>query len=119
MGATTPVMMLRGVSGQQYSLGLYYAGADAAGYIVPCTFNGVAASTSPKDFVLPEPCIIEYITGPATGRVTIDVNGMPTPIQIDMAMVISMVSVPGKNFGKLAGGANRRYVIRVISSMAA
>jgi len=78
MGATTSIMVLRGLqTGQQYSLGLYFAGGDLAGYIVPCTFNGVASATSPKDFTLPEPCSIEYVSGPATGRLTVDVNGMP------------------------------------------
>lgn len=119
MGATTPIMILRGRSGQQYTLGLYYAGNDAAGYIVPCTFNGVAASTSPTDFTLPEPCYIEYVSGPATGRITVDVNGMPTPLQIDMASTIAMVAQSGKNFGQLAGGTARRYRLRVIATMAA
>lgn len=120
MGATTPVMILRGAkTGQRYTLGLYYAGGDNAGYIVPCTFNGVAASTSPTDFTLPEPCIIEYVSGPATGRITIDVNGMPTPLQMDMATVILMVGKAGQTYGNLAGGTTRRYRIRVISTMAA
>lgn len=119
MGATTPIMILRGRSGQQYTLGLYFAGGDAAGYIVPCTFNGVASANSPTDFTLPEPCIIEYISGPATGRLTVEVNGMPTPIQMDMATVLSMVAVSGKNFAQLGGGTQRRYRLRVTSAMAA
>lgn len=120
MGATTSIMVLRGLqTGQQYSLGLYFAGGDLAGYIVPCTFNGVASATSPKDFTLPEPCSIEYVSGPATGRLTVDVNGLPTPIQIDTAVVIAQATKPGVSWGKLAGGASRRYVLRVISTMAA
>jgi hypothetical protein len=119
MGATTPYLHLRGRSGQAYTLCLYYAGGDTAGYIVPSQFNGTATANSPKDFTLPEPCIIEYITGPATGQITIDVNGMPTPISINMATVISMVAMPGKNFGQLAGGAQKRYAIRVTGTMAA
>ena len=118
MGATTPMIHLRGRSGAAYTLSAYYAGADAAGYIVPVTWNGTATASSPKDFVLPEPCIIEYMTGPATGVLTVDANGMPTPISINLATVISMVAMPGKNFGQLRGG-NVRYQFRVASSMAA
>jgi len=119
MGATTPRLLLRGRSGAIYNFGLYYAGGDAAGYVVPVMPNGVATASSPKDFVLPEPCYIEYVTGPATGIITIDVNGTPTPINIDMATTISMIAVPGKCFGQLAGGPTRRYTIRVVSTMAA
>lgn len=118
MGATTPIMILRGAkTGQAYSLGLYFAGSDAAGYIVPCTYNGVASATSPTDFVVPEPCYIEHISGPATGRLTIDADGMPSVIQIDLATVLSMVSKTGTQWGKLGGG--KRYRLRVVSAMAA
>ena len=119
MGATTPIITLRGRSGAVYTLGLYFAGGDAAGYIVPCTFNGVASATSPKDFTLPEPCVIEYISGPATGRLTVDVNGMPTPIQMDTAVVIAQAAKAGAVWGQLAGGTSKRYSLRVVSSMAA
>jgi len=119
MGATTPLMILKGRSGATYSLSLYYAGGDAPGYIVPCTFNGVATANSPKDFVIPEPCVVKHITGPATGRITIDCNGQATPINIDMATTIAMVNVPGNTVAQLAGGANRRYSIRVTIAMAA
>lgn len=119
MAATTPIMVLRGVSGQTYTLGLYFAGGDAPGYIVPCTFNGVASATSPKDFVLPEPCVIKYISGPATGRLGIDVNSMPTPIQADTAVIIAQAANPNAVWGQLRGGPNNRYSLRVISAMAA
>ena len=119
MGATTPVMILRGKSGQTYTLNLYFAGGDAAGYIVPCTFNGVAAATSPTDFTLPEPCVITYVSGPATGTLTVDVNGMPTPIGINTAVAIAAVANPGAAYGNLAGGTSRRYRLRVQIAMAA
>lgn len=119
MAATTPILTLRGRSGAMYTLGLYFAGGDAAGYIVPCTFNGVAGTGSPKDFTIPEPCVIEYVSGPATGRLTVDMNGMPTPIQLDTAVIIAQAGKAGTNWGQLAGGTSRRYVLRVVSGMAA
>lgn len=119
MGATTPYVILRGRSGAIYNLCLYCAGGDAAGYIAPATFHGVATAASPKDFVLPEPCQIVHVTGPATGVWTIDNNGMPTPINIDMATAIAMIAVPGRILGQLKGGPMNRYQFRVVSALAA
>lgn len=119
MAATTPVMVLRGASGQTYSLGLYFAGNDAAGYIVPCTMNGVASAASPKDFTLPEPCVIKFVSGPATGRLTVEANGIPTPIQIDTAVVIAQAANPTAAWGQLRGGTAVRYTLKVVAAMAA
>jgi hypothetical protein len=118
MAATTPVIYLRGNrSGMVYGLSCYFAGGDAVNYIVPCTFNGVASATSPTDFVIPEPCKIEYMSGPATGTVTIDADGMPTPININTAAVIAMAANATMQYGNLAG--NKRYRLRVTIAMAA
>lgn len=119
MGASTPYIVFRGVSGQTYTLNFYCAGGDAIGYIPPCQFNGTATATSPTDFVLPEPCVIEYITGPATGVLTVDVNGMPTPTAMNLATVIAMVARPNTSWAKLAGGPTRRYNLRVVTALAA
>lgn len=119
MGATTPIIVFQGVSGQTYTLGLYYAGGDAIGYQVPCTFNGVATANSSKDFTLPEPCVIKYVSGPATGRIQVEANGLPTPIQMDMAVVIAQVANPAARWGQLRGGQTVRYALRVTSAMAA
>lgn len=119
MGATTPIMVLQGVSGQTYTLGLYFAGGDAVGYQVPCTFNGVATANSSKDFTLPEPCVIKHISGPATGRVQIEANGIPTPIQIDTAVAIAQIANPSARWGQLRGGPSVRYALRVSVAMAA
>jgi hypothetical protein len=122
MGATVQTIQLRGVSGAVYQLSAYFAGGDAIGYIVPTTFNGAASATSGKDFVLPEPCRIENVTGPATGTFTIDANGMPTPININTASVIAMVARAGVTYGNLKafnGNAAIRYSLRVTVAMAA
>jgi len=119
MAATTPIMVLQGVSGQTYTLGLYFAGGDVVGYQVPCTFNGVANANSSKDFTLPEPCVIKYVSGPATGRLQVEANGLPTPIQIDLAVVIAKVADPNARWGQLRGGPGIRYALRVVANMAA
>ena len=119
MGATTPIMVLQGVSGQTYTLGLYFAGGDAIGYQVPCTFNGVATVNSSKDFTLPEPCVITYMSGPATGRIQVEANGLPTPIQLDLAVVLAKVANPNARWGQLRGGPAIRYALRVTAAMAA
>jgi hypothetical protein len=122
MGATTQVLELTGVSGAKYGLSCYFAGGDAVNYIVPCTFNGAATASSPNDFVIPEPCRITYISGPATGTLTIDADGLPTPININTASVIAQAARPGSTFGNLAGSKNGgrvRYRLRVVVAMAA
>lgn len=119
MGATTPDMILRGAkSGNRYSLSCYFAGSDAAGYVVPCRFNGTAGSGSPTTFRVNEPCVIEHMNGPATGRLTVEVNGLPTPIGLNLATVISMAGRAGMSHGNLAGGPNREYRLLVTTAMA-
>lgn len=120
MGATTPYMMLRERrSGQTQTLGLYYAGGDTAGYVVPTTPVGAAGASSPKDFTLPEGVWdITYITGPSTGKIRFYCNGQPGPIALDMASVIAMVSRPVTH-GAMVGGTKFRYSIIVEATMAA
>jgi len=122
MAATVQTILLKGVSGAKYQLSAYFAGADAVGYIVPTTFNGAASAASGKDFVLPEPCQIEHITGPATGTMTIDANGMPTPINLNTAAILAMVTRAGMTYGNLKAfqnGTAIRYSLRVTVAMAA
>lgn len=123
MGATASTIHFRGVSGAYYGLSCYWAGSDAAGYIAPCTFTGVAVATSPNDFVLPEPCVITgWGAGPTTGTITIDADGMPTPININVASAIAMAANANAQYGKLKGADNRgriRYRVRVTGAMSA
>lgn len=122
MGATTQVLELTGVSGAKYGLSCYFAGGDAVNYIVPCTFNGAATAASPTDFVIPEPCRITYMSGPATGTLTVDADGMPTPININTASVIAQAARASASYGNLAGSKNGgkvRYRLRVVVAMAA
>jgi len=90
MAATTPYCTFKNLeTGQTVTLGLYYAGADTVGYIVPCSMSGVASANSPKDFKLPSGVwTIQYISGPASGKIRLWCNGAPGPIALDMASVI-------------------------------
>jgi hypothetical protein len=119
MAATTGVVLFRGRSGAMYSLSIYHAGSDAIGVNLPCTFNGAASATSPTDFQLPEPCVIErYFPTAATGQVTFDANGLPTPLLVNYAAAIAGLAGPNPNYGKLRGGSSR-YRIRVVTALAA
>ena len=97
----------------------YFAGADAVGYIVPVLLGGAAAATSPTEFRIPAQGVIEFISGPATGTLQLWVNGQPTPIFLNTATIISQAAVSNKNYGLLAGGAQRAYQLRVAVAMAA
>jgi hypothetical protein len=123
MGATAATIGLRGVSGAYYGLSAYFAGADAAGYIAPVTMTGVATAASPTDFVVPEPVrIVSWTAGPTTGTITIDSDGMPTPININVAGAIAAAANPNAVFGQLRGTDQKgriRYRIRVTGAMSA
>lgn len=122
MGATVATLQLQGVSGAYYGVSLYFAGADAAGYIAPANMYGTAEATSPVDFVLPEPCrIVGWGAGPTTGLITIDADGMPTPLNLNVASMISAAAAP-RTWGQLAAvknGSRVRYRVRVLSAMSA
>ena len=122
MAATVATLQLQGVSGQYYGVSLYFAGSDAAGYIAPANLYGTATTTSPTDFTLPEPCrIVGWGAGPTTGIVTIDADGMPTPLNLNVASMIAAASAP-RTWGQLAalkGGSRVRYRVRVLSAMSA
>jgi len=122
MGATVATLQLQGVSGAYYGVSLYFAGSDAAGYIAPANMYGTAASTSPVDWTLPEPCrIVGWGAGPTTGLITIDADGMPTPINLNVAAMIAAAAAH-RSWGQLAGiknGSKVRYRVRVLSTMSA
>lgn len=120
MAATTPYCTFKNVeTGQTVTLGLYYAGADAVGYIVPCSFSGVASANSPKDFKLPSGIwTIQYISGPATGKIRLWCNGAPGPVALDMQSVIAMAA-SGVTYGRFRGGSQFAYMFVVESAMAA
>ena len=120
MGATTPSIIFKNrATGQNLTLSAYYAGGDAAGYIVPIQGTGTASAGSPKDFVLP-PGVwdLVHITGPATGKVRFHCNGQPGPIAVDMATLISMIA-RNITHGAFRGGTQFRYSIVVEVAMAA
>lgn len=122
MGATVQTMTLRGVSGSTYMVSLYFAGSDAAGYRVPASMYLAAASTSPTEFTIPEPCIIKHISGPATGTLRLLADGVATPILINTAAVISQAANASATFGQLAGvknGVRVRYSLVCEVAMAA
>jgi len=122
MAASVATLQLQGISGAYYGVSLYFAGSDAAGYIAPANLYGTAGSTSPTDFVLPEPCrIMGWGAGPTTGIVTIDADGMPTPINLNVASMIAAAAA-SRTWGQLAAvknGSRVRYRVRVLSTMSA
>ena len=122
MGATVATLQLQGVSGAYYGVSLYFAGADAAGFIAPANMYGAAVSSSPVDFVLPEPCrIVGWGAGPTSGTITIDADGMPTPINLNVAAMIAAAAAP-RTWGQLAAiknGSKVRYRVRVLVAMSA
>lgn len=120
-GPYTPVIIFRNRNtGQRLTLNLYFAGSDAAGYVVPSNWGQAAGAGSPKDFVLPDGIWdIEHQTGPATGKLRVWVNGQPSPVAYDMATVISMVTRAGMAFGAIRGGTQYRHQLVVDSVCAA
>lgn len=124
MGATAGTLLMRGrKSGRPYSLSLYFAGADAAQYIAPASFAGVAIATSDPRWVVPEPVIVTgWQAGPTTGTITIDSDGMATPINMNVAAMIAAAANPNNNFAELKGvDRNGRisYRVRVLGAMSA
>lgn len=119
MGATTPTLVLISLDGKRtYSYSLYFAGGDAAGYRVPVSAYLAAASTSPVEFQVPEPVMIKYLTGPATGVLRVLSNGQATPLLLNTAAVIAKASDANVTWGQLNGG-NNRYSLVVEVAMAA
>lgn len=121
MGATVGTISLRNVrTGQVRTISAYWAGGDQANYVAPVATVGAATAGHGKQFTLPPgPWDIVYMDNPATGTWTVDVNGSPTDIQIVQANVIARVADPSKAFGRLTGGPEKLYSIRVITPMAA
>ena len=122
MGATTPTLTLQGVSGAMYSISLYFAGGDAAGYRVPSSQYLAAAATSNTRWTVPEPCRIISISGPATGVLRVLADGIATPILINTAVVIASIARSGQHWGQLAGmrqGRTIQYELAVEVAMAA
>jgi len=123
MGATVQNLVLQGAqSGNTYSISCYFAGADAAGYVVPVSQYLAAGATSPTEFTVPEPCFIKYMTGPATGTLMVMADGQVTPIRIHMASVIAKAADSNARWGNLAGsrnGSRIKYRLVVEVAMAA
>ncbi len=122
MGATVQNLVLQGVSGATYSISLYFAGADAAGYVVPVSQYLAATASSEKEFTIPEPCFIKYVTGPATGTLIIMADGVVTPIRLHMATILAKASDSSARWGNLVGvkgGIRTKYRLVVEVAMAA
>lgn len=122
MGATLQTMTLQGQSGSMYSLSLYFAGADAAGYRVPASQYLAAAATSNTRWTIPEPCRIISISGPATGTMRVLADGVATPILLNTAVIIASIARAGQHWGQLAGtrgGRSIQYELAVEVAMAA
>lgn len=60
MAASAGTLLLRGSSGKSYTVDLYVP--DATATYLTFNGNGLAASTSPADFRVPEDCIIEDLS---------------------------------------------------------
>lgn len=123
MGATNPILVLQGKSGNTYNISLYFAGGDAAGYRVPATMYLAASSSSPTEWAIPEPCTIKYITGPATGTLRVLADGIATPLLLNTAAVIAKATDSQITWGNLAGvnaqGSKTKYTLVVEVAMAA
>jgi len=123
MGATVQNLVLQGAkTGNTYSISCYFAGADAAGYVVPVSQYLAAGASSPSEFTIPEPCFIKYMTGPATGTLLLMADGVVTPIRLHMASVLAKAADAAARWGNLAGsrnGARIKYRLVVETAMAA
>ena len=122
MAASVQTMTLQGVSGSMYSVSLYFAGADAAGYRVPASQYLAAAATSNTRWTVPEPCRIVSVSGPATGTMRVLADGIATPILLNTAVIIASIARAGQHWGQLAGSKNGRtinYELAVEVAMAA
>jgi hypothetical protein len=124
MGATVQTMTLVGMkTGQVYNVSLYFAGGDAAGYRVPASQYLAAAATSNPRFVIPEPCVIRQISGPATGTMRLLADGAATPILLNTAQILASVANPNAVWGQLRGiaadGHAIQYELAVEVAMAA
>lgn len=120
MGATTPTLTWKNKqTGSVVTMSAYCAGSDAIGVSLPITAQGIAAVTSPREFTLP-PGIwtLQYQTGPATGRIRLWCNGVPGPINWDLASVIAMVAT-GNTYGAFRGGPQFVYQLKVDYTLAA
>jgi hypothetical protein len=123
MGATVQTLILEGVNTKSaYSVSCYFAGADAAGYVVPVSQYLAAGAGSPTEFTIPEPCRIKYMTGPATGTLLLLADGVITPIRLPMASILAKAADSDVRWGNLAGsrgGARIKYRLQVEVAMAA
>lgn len=119
MGATVQTVIIQHNDGSTSMVSAYFAGSDAAGYIVPVLQGGAAGAGSPTEFKIPAPGFIKYVTGPATGTLQMWVNGQPTNIFLNTAAIITKASDGAARYGNLVGGPQRSYQLRVAVAMAA
>lgn len=119
MAATTGTMIMRGVSGRRYALGIYNTASSAAGTYVLTDWNNPAAATSPNFFTVPETCdVIDFIPTAATGQIEFTSDGQRTGVVADYAAFGA--TNPARPTGVLPRLApNRTYRLLVVAVLAA
>lgn len=81
MAANAGTLLLRGTSGKSYTIDLYVP--DAVATFLTFNGNGLAASTSPNDYRVPEDCLIE------------DVSIGAAPTAVGATLIIDSANVNG------------------------
>jgi hypothetical protein len=116
MGASTPVMVMRGASGVMYSRMFYFAGGDLPGYRAPTSEYGVPIATDDTRFKVKEPCTIVTMSGPATGSLRILKDGkadVKNPAVLNTAVILQYVSKPDQKWGTLLPGLEYELAVEV------
>jgi hypothetical protein len=120
MGATTPVMVLQGKSGQIYSRMFYFAGGDLPGFRAPTSMYRIPIQGDNTRFTVPEPCRIITMSGPASGGLRILKNGetdIANPGVLNPAVILANVSRADQWWGTLVPGVE--YELAVENQMEA
>lgn len=85
MGATVGFLHCVGPQGNM-SVGIYFAGSDAAGKYLNLDTMGYPVATSPTEIIVSHDVELRDLTsGPATGALEVIVNGQKTGIMMDLA----------------------------------
>lgn len=81
MAASAGTLLLRGASGKSYTVDLYVP--DATSTFLTFNGNGLAASTSPDDYRVPEDAVIE------------DISIAAAPTAVGAALIVDSATING------------------------
>jgi len=115
MGATVGSLYLKGASGRNYTISVYFAGSDAVGAYILTDYNSPAAATSPNFFTVPEPCtVIDFIPTSATGTLEFTSDGLRTGVTVNLASFgATNQGRPVASLPKLSPGRTYRLLVTV------